>query len=110
MFQRNARDSRHAGHPTSDCVLHPATWIQAGLVTKEDAIIALFKKFEKRVEEEAKALRQTSGAIYIPSIPRTNPAENTFWRTAFGAFALRLRALATLLLARERRRIACLKA
>src|SRR5215469_14956818 len=33
-------------------------------------------------------------------------ADELLWRTAFGAFALRLRALVGLLLARERRRIA----
>src|SRR5215470_10059403 len=33
-------------------------------------------------------------------------ADELLWRTAFGAFALRLRALASLLLAPERRRIA----
>jgi hypothetical protein len=37
-------------------------------------------------------------------------AEELPWRTAFSAFALRLRALASLLLALERRRIAFLKA
>ena len=37
-------------------------------------------------------------------------AEELPWRTAFTAFALRLRALASLLLALERRRIASLKA
>src|SRR6516225_3286980 len=37
-------------------------------------------------------------------------ADELLWRTAFGAFALRLRALASLLLALERRRIAFPKA
>src|SRR5262249_16094905 len=37
-------------------------------------------------------------------------ADELLWRAAFGAFALRLRALVGLLLALERRRIASLKA
>jgi hypothetical protein len=37
-------------------------------------------------------------------------ADELLWRTAFGAFALRLRALVGLLLALERRLIALLKA
>jgi hypothetical protein len=44
------------------------------------------------------------------SVSWPDAEELRLWRTAFTVFALRLRALATLLLARERRRIASLKA